>query len=463
MRVHHLHVGLLVAGVLAIGFMMIGCEGPEGPQGPAGPPGGPGDGQVYLGNSAESCGHCHAATTEAWEGTGHSEAYFALTGDNATDLYCLQCHTTGFDDRYDHDGNLISQGLDRDGFDDNPRDAVKNVHCEACHGPMGPALTHAPEIHKGLTGETCGSCHPAYAEYITSRHGTAIERAGGHEEWWAEFGRNPCWSCHVSEKFIANNDPDWAGHTPTAESWQVTCVTCHDPHQAGNPGQLRNVGSVVSPYGGGDNGTTSYTISGWGNGQLCVQCHHARRDSANIAGQIARGSDHPGPHPSSQGDMVAGRACYEIPGQNYADVRGTMLHTTGILADMCVECHIVTRGFGDPGGPAYGHTFAPQLSKCQTCHSGATSFDVNGIQTQVANLMEQLSTLLPQENGEVRAAMDTVNWTLAQRQAGYAYFFVHDDKSHGVHNRDYTIRILTNAINHLSAAMTEERQTGARG
>lgn len=454
-------VAFITAAALLVAFAFIGCEGEQGPAGPPGPPGPPGDtlGLSYLGNNASACGHCHSDLVEAWEATGHADAWTALGEANQSNLYCVQCHTTGFDDRYDHDRNRISEGQDLNGYDDNPRAALYGVQCEACHGPMGPnPADHAPQIQAALRGDGCGACHPAYDEYLASGHGTAIDRAGGQSAWWTEFGRGPCWDCHVSERFISLNDPG-SGLATNSSSWQVTCATCHDPHSSTNAGQLRNVGNVTSPYGGED-APDGYVISGWGAGQLCVQCHHARRSRSNIMAQINNGSAHPGPHPSSQGDMVAGRGSYEIPGYTYPR---TMLHQTSFVADMCVTCHIVTRGFDNPQGPAYGHTFEPQLAKCQQCHASATNFDVGGVQTEVANLMEQLEDLLPQDStGHVAHVMDTLNWTRPQREAGYAYFFVYDDKSHGVHNRDYTIALLTNAINYLVSAIAEEKYVAVR-
>ncbi len=476
MKAHNFLAGLLMVGILAMSLFMIGCEGkegpagPQGPEGPQGPPGQDGedgtvgDGPTYLGNSASSCGHCHSATTSQWMGTHHAAAFDNLDAESQSNPYCIQCHTTGFDDVFDHDGNLIAEGLDQRGYDDEPRDATKGVGCESCHGPLGPALTHTPDVDGGLTGETCDRCHDQNEEWAETRHAMTKENAGGQEAFFAEWGRSSCWACHISEGYIAAVDPDWTGVVPTVTmANSITCVTCHDPHNPQNEFYLRDLGPADLPTGGGEDGTAAYQITGWGSGQTCAQCHHSRRSASNIQGQIDNGSEHPGPHESPQADMIAGTGCYEIPGFDYADVRGEMLHSTSILEDVCVSCHMPTIARGQEGGPYFGHEFEPKLFKCQTCHGSATSFDIGGVQTEVADLLEQLGALLPQEDGHVMEAMDTLSWTRPQREAGYAYYFVEADGSHGVHNPEYAIRILTNAINNLTAAMAEEKRTGVRG
>lgn len=435
---------LIAAAALAASLIFAGCEGKQGPQGPAGPAGpGPSELQTYLGDNGESCAHCHGNTTSHWAGTGHAEAYTIL-GADTTSNYCLQCHTTGFDDVYDHSGNLVTTGLSNGGYDD--ADAahklkLRGVQCESCHGPMGPALNHEPEVAGSMNGETCGRCHPAWTEYEESGHGTAIQRAGGQAAFLAEFGGTSCQGCHVSEGFIKAKDADYAGVSLVMTN-QVTCATCHDPHDATNEYQLRTLANATSPFSMVNADSGAFQISGLGKGQLCVQCHHARRDKANIGNQVRNGSNHPGPHESPQGDMFVGQGCLEVAGATYE--RGP-LHPN--LTNACLDCHIVTREFTDPAGPAYGHTFEPQLSKCQTCHPGATNFNIGGVQTEVEELLDSLVTFLPRDNdGSIVDTTNSSAWTPAQRTAAYAYFFVEADGSMGVHNRDYTISLLENAI-----------------
>jgi hypothetical protein len=460
MRADKLILLTAIAGILMAGWLIMGCEGPEGPQGPAGPagPGLSGDAQ-YAGNNATTCGHCHGELTESWEGTGHSEAWAAL-GTSTTNPYCQQCHTTGFDDRFDHDGNRISTGVNNGGYDDTGAASLTGVQCEACHGPMGvnPAV-HTPQVESSYRGETCAFCHDQPDEWTTSGHGSVLSRMT-REEMVDEWGGSSCNSCHISEGFIKKYDADHAALTFDAETANpVTCVTCHDPHSAANAMQLRTVADVTSPYGGEDS-PSGYAITGFGKGQLCSQCHHSRRSRTQILSQIDTGSEHPGPHESPQADMVSGRGCWELPGTYERENPHV-----GTLEDMCVNCHMYTIPRDQTGGPVFGHSFAADVNMCKQCHTSATDFDIHGIQTEIEAKLEELAALLPHDStGAVMAEWDTLNWTREQREAGYVYLFVEADGSKGVHNPDYADSLLTNAIRYLSpSAVAEKPRPGVRG
>jgi hypothetical protein len=410
-------------------------------------------GVAWLGNDAQTCGQCHASIATGWLTTNHANAFTDLVASGEdTNNYCLQCHTVGFDDTYDHNGNLLAHGPDSTGYDNLRTANLTGVQCEDCHGQMGPGpLNHAPQpLTNIINGNKCDQCHDQNAEWAVSRHGTAVSRNGGTTGFIAEWGGSNCNPCHVSEGFIANKDPNFASTgLPLANG--VTCATCHDPHNKTNEMQLRTVADVTQSYGGEDN-PDGRVISGLGNGQLCAQCHHARSSRSSILTQITTGSAHPGPHHSPQADMVSGYGDWELPGP----VNRTNQHNFAadtLLQEACASCHMWQIPRGQTGGPFYGHDFEPKIEMCQQCHSSATSFDIAGVQTHTMTLLDSLGGLLPHDStGAVRATIDTVNWTADQRAAGYTYFFVESDGSKGVHNAAYTTSILTNAINSLSPA-----------
>jgi hypothetical protein len=405
---------------------------------------------AWLGGNGAACAECHASITGGYGTTGHAGAFASLQAAfSDTNNYCLQCHTTGFDDVYSFDGtnaHLVSTGPDTSGYDNLRTASLQNVQCESCHGQMGPSpLNHSPQpLANIVNGTKCAQCHEQGEELAESGHGTAVERAGGSAAFLTEWGSSGCNTCHISEGFIGMYDDNFASSgLPLANG--VGCATCHDPHNKTNDSQLRTVADVTSPY--SETGA-AYTISGMGKSQLCATCHHARRNASNINGQINNGSAHPGPHESPQADMVAGHGDYEVTGTvNRTNQHANAWSDTLFAGGYCTGCHMMTIDREETGGPVFGHKFEPKVEVCQRCHTSATSFDVAGVQTHTQALLDTLAAYLPHDStGGVPSAMDTVSWTLNQRKAGYTYYFVTADASKGVHNSAYATSILTNAI-----------------
>lgn len=494
---------LSIAVVFALAF--IGCAGEEGPQGPAGPAGEDGQGleYTYVGGQGEYCAHCHARIAETWEGTLHPEAYADLEAEgNETNPYCVQCHVTGWDATVAYGDTAITDndGPNMDGFDNYfgvdteeaaaRRAALEGVQCEACHGPVGEAdpntdafLTKGEISFATVDGDgntdvaLCSPCHSGQlGEYVTSGHGTVADGdlTAYQDEHYAHS--ESCAGCHTSEGFVSRMDEAWTFDEAMEASGEMAdfigCVTCHDPHA--NPDgnyQLRSIADVTLAYDPNDDGETgsSKVVSGYGNGQLCMQCHHGRRDKSDVDGQIASGSGHFGPHSSPQADMFAGTGCYEISGYDYSDSLSNH-QTFGALAeDACVVCHMRTvedvHGLGDH----YNHSFAPiawlagdEVGECEQCHTSLTenTFDIAGFQTATVNKMMQLANLIDATaNITDEAGLNT--WfdefdttddalTTAQREAAYALYFVFDDGSKGVHNLKYSQSLLDNAINYMT-------------
>jgi hypothetical protein len=442
----------------------VACEGPEGPQGPQGNVGPINQGYSYLGDDANTCNHCHDGTVSEWFTTGHHEAYEALVlGGDETNLYCVQCHTTGFDAEVEYlDSVVVNYGPDLTGFDDywppvtsedSMRvEALKNVQCEACHGPMGPTIyEHAPNVnfYTGMIDDAepsmCAKCHEQVEEWQESGHGMVLEHHGmTPEEFNDEFNAfSSCWECHTAEGFASANDSYWEAQGRPEMAHLIGCQGCHDPHDATNDHQLRNLDDVTVEY----DSMYVATFTGYGNAQICVQCHHARRDNDHVADQIANGYDHFGPHGSPQMDMALGSGSYEIDGYTYSR---THLHQNS--DESCVTCHMEMRSHSDPLGWSGGHTFEPTDATCQdaVCHSAAppANWDYGGTTTEIDGLMTDLETLIgvdPEYYG------DPDSTTVDQRMAAYAYVFVANDGSHGVHNPEYARSLLENAIDYLNS------------
>lgn len=485
--------GYTLAVILGLSLAIVGCEGDQGPAGPPGPPGGGGlSAYSYVGGQGAACSHCHATTVNMWETTGHAMASAGLTGDNANDPYCLQCHTTGWDSPVESGGQIDpnNRGPNDEGYDDyfgvggeeaaDRRDMLMNVQCESCHGPMGDDFPgHKPLIsfstrfegegENRVSTSLCSPCHAIQLEeWDTSGHAFFSEDGMARltiEEFNEEhYAHNPsCDGCHTSDGFIRQNDPRYATYDfPELQSF-IGCPTCHDPHAgeeiSGNEAQLRNLDPVeVEFHPGLEPGDVGVPrMAGKGSGQTCAQCHHARRNTSNVLGQIANGYAHFGPHGSPQMDMYIGYGSYEIPGFDYEYAVDRMTtHNGPGFPKACVTCHMAL----SEDSPQHRlHSFAPNLSSCTGCHGEITTPDISfsggdGRQTFTKSKMDELAVAL----GYLDRDDFLTNWDSQaegvqawEREAAYALVFVENDGSYGVHNPFYSEALLQNAIDHVNA------------
>ncbi len=99
----------------------------------------------YLG--AARCVECHKPFIESWEKTRHSGAFNSLEkAGKSKDPECVKCHTVGFAE----EGGFYSMGT---------TPGLKNVQCEACHGP---GRDHVLDLNAPLmpvTETVCLKCH----------------------------------------------------------------------------------------------------------------------------------------------------------------------------------------------------------------------------------------------------------------------------------------------------------------
>src|SRR5262249_8867692 len=186
---------------------------------------------------------------------------------------------------------------------------LANIQCETCHGPGSQhaySLGDTSLIAKSFGAGDCSQCHDSKpnhirsAEWNTSAHANTTRVPSGP-------GRNNCVRCHTATGFAlyADNLGTTNGYTTNTVYEAITCQTCHDPHDASHPNQLRLGTDYVLPDG------TSVTNAG--SGGFCMNCHHSRNGAAtnNIPNYQqglptwANGSSF-GVHDSPQGDMLEG-------------------------------------------------------------------------------------------------------------------------------------------------------------
>jgi hypothetical protein len=118
-----------------------------------------------------------------------------------------------------------------------------------------------------------------------------------------------------------------------------------------------------------------------------------------------------------------------------------------MVEDTCVSCHL---------GEAQDHSMEPRVTACQICHVDAENFDMNGKQTEVEGLLEEV--------GEMLETLDMIHdghpvvgfYPEAEAWALWNYIFIaFEDGSNGVHNAKYTTDMLEAAVVALEAAVEE--------
>lgn len=411
----------------------------------------------YVGG--ETCSQCHTDEPAEWAETGHAEAWEALQESGHAASYCNKCHTV---DQYEVAGNA--------GYDDVPIAKFENVQCENCHGPGSDhksSLSKA-DITVSFDAATCGSCHngehhPTYDEWTSSAHNTVGFQAG----------IGSCQGCHEGVAAAIRLEGDLTtfysggdvGRPDTSERAlaPISCAVCHEPHDATNEHQLRTVADVALVEANGENPI----ITDGGNGKLCMQCHHARRAAET---QLDEGYAHFGPHPNPQADMLAASSGYEgVAETGFPWATPTHLY----IENSCVTCHIHEHEYGGPAEPAVtGHDYEPTVEACATCHGTISDFDeimarddfdgdgtVEGVEDEVKGLLDLLEAALVADGldttgvGMEGALGDTSRSTYKQREAGYNWVFLEEDKSHGIHNPDYAIQLLQQSYKYLTGSL----------
>jgi len=469
-------------------------------------------GAFYVG--LQTCAACHSGAFAnvpdkfgVYTNTLHARAFKDAINGVSTDHFsknCISCHVVGYDT------NSIAFNL---GFDDlaggwtfptvvtnsnwdNLPSQLKNlanVQCESCHGP---GSQH--QYSDGITGNTnaisvtfaaadCGQCHDSLshhfktAEWNASRHAVTTRTPSG------SASRAACARCHTASGFAAYSGSlgttnVWTGTNAAYTTYEaITCQTCHDPHDASNPHQVRT--ALVIELADGE---TTALVTNAGAGSLCMNCHQSRSGSYtnSLVGYplgkptYAGGSSSFGPHDNPASDMLEG-----INGYTYGKVIPSSAHRYAVT-DTCVGCHMQEVASTDPAFlQAGGHTFSmtytnslgatvDKVDTCVKCHGAMTSFDlvkvdyngdgiIEGVQTEVQNLLNKLSTLLPNStyqanpanyvaDGLVKSPSVKTNWPAKFLQAAWNWQLVNNDASKGIHNAAYATGLLKASIGDLT-------------
>lgn len=336
--------------------------------------------------------------------------------------------------------------------------------CTGPEGPIGPAGADGTDGTDGVDANSfCINCHTLdnknaiNAQFAMSSHGP-LNGSSGYAG-----GRNGCAKCHshqgATETMLTGRDTT-AGAIPIPVHFN--CETCHGFHMTLDSLEfpdyaLRNNKPVSMMFNG------HATVSDLpGTGNTCTYCHQPRKQSGfplqyNGTDSIAVTSGHWGTHYGTQAVILGGAGGFEVPGSM------TYENSVHASATDCASCHMNTDGGPNVGG----HTFKmadadgiQNMAACTSCHDGATSFDIDGVQTEIEGLMHDLEVLLQEHKllDETAHAIPYTSadglgrkWTSNEAGAAFNYFLAHYEGSYGVHNYKYTKALLVNTIEMVEA------------
>jgi Secretion system C-terminal sorting domain/Cytochrome c552 len=453
---------------------------------------------TYLGMTGGNvgCVTCHSSEANDYAETGHATALVrglnGMKGDHFA-AYCVSCHTTGYDANADNDGfddfDFIFPDSLFDGQYDNMvaayPDAMDraNIQCESCHGPGSEHMGNIADnkMISNLDVKNCAVCHDAGTHHVypaqwaaSGQDATEFDGRGFHGGHAAGAfvsyagGRGACAPCHSGAGYVQwdkEGKPTDGNGLPTGtevlpESVNISCAVCHDPHVNNNEHQLRLSDTQL-----GDG--TPITFEKYGTGAQCMECHRSRRYAVEYASDPNSGSSHFGPHHGPQADMLIGA--------NAPDFGVTFPSSPHAVAgeNSCVDCHMAgEEHVDDDGNPILvgGHSFNmndalgnDHIEACTPCHGevGETfkekKYFLNsdadhdgdgveeGLQEEVHGMLETLATYLP-EDADGNVDMSSKTNAPAVVRAGYAYMWVEEDRSFGIHNPAFTVALLQVAI-----------------
>jgi hypothetical protein len=442
------------------------------------------------GPAAESCATCHSL---GYDRTVPSRGY-----DDIADIYRISFPEELKPGNYD----ALPDGVK----------AVSNVYCLACHGAsrVDPPVAEQPGR---FSAGVCARCHDRLpeqdlvAQWKISRMAQTIKGEGNGPEF-----RDDCKQCHTGQGFYYENFA--LGRPPALNTlvmnccdnlMPITCQTCHSPMYATNKAQVFRSGSVTTRSG--------LALRDIGTGALCTTCHNTDHDVADPSTLRERLAPHSPQADLSYGragfalpveesfglPALEGVACIKDAGEGCVTCHMDKGPSAGEKGYRTVGDHtfrmISTEG-------------VQNARPCQACHGERQSFDplakadydgdakVETVRAEVDGLMARLKTLLEaalegrryrgcdkQKSAGVwfkkgyrnkLVVVDKLDFDLGDcdrngfverketpflfpdpdlflYRTAYNYLLVEADKSRGLHNYPYTVKLLQRTL----VALTE--------
>ncbi len=333
--------------------------------------------------------------------------------------------------------------------------------------------------------ENCVTCHgsePKYpllgarTQYLTSGHRTLGNASYANAD--------ECYGCHTNEGFIEYVKKGKAAKKYVAYPSEIGCFTCHSPHETGDF-SLRKTDKVTLENG---------IVFDKEKGNLCANCHRARRTAKGEVKERNIPSASWGPHHGLQADMLMGTNAYEFPGRNYSQSAHTLLPKAN-----CVTCHMALPAGRYSLSPAIGgHSFniegevheARVLNRVgcllSGCHAemkqakdtiyfdrkAAADYDGDGkietIQAEIQGMADRIinkngTGLLqkmkdPPYDATGKFINNKTKYPLAVVAVLYNYKFVVEDGSKGIHNTTYAVQLLMDSIKALDKSFDDSQR-----
>lgn len=297
-------------------------------------------------------------------------------------------------------------------------------------GPAGPAGTNA--TNPTAADLTCTQCHNGTDLFFSKQEQWLLSKHGQGEAFEGEGYNASCAGCHsgggFTDMLAAGLTPDKVTNGDPHPSRQ-DCRACHEIHTTYTSADYAvRTSAPVAQF------ATASTFDG-GAGNLCANCHQARRAMpAAVDGKVDV-TIRFGPHHGPQSNFLLG-----VGGTS--DVKGSPSPHYANVTDTCVACHM-----GGKGENA-DHTFTPTVANCTKCHADATDFNMKGsvtdLETKITELKTALTTagLLDNTGAIVAGKFDE-----AKAGALWNYLLVAvEDKSNGVHNMPYAEALIDASI-----------------
>ena len=276
--------------------------------------------ELPLANGKVTCRTCHSAHTLAGSGESHQDAMLLRVEDRPSEL-CVGCHGVEGPGDPGPGRHPLGDRAERRSADDGP------IECLDCHS------SHSPEpklLAADLGAGTCVECHQA----TVGRSGTSGEHIRGVVKL------EPAARAALADRggLLAPGDA-------------ITCLTCHQVHQAGRA-RSGCTDCHVTPEASDDGVAPPH------GGDACIECHGVHRGARRAPRRVASTGD-PGGCLSCHGSGARHAPEEAKPGElghALVDLEGGSPQTSPPL-ESCESCH----------GPAH-ETRRVDAASCEVCH-----------------------------------------------------------------------------------------------